>query len=157
MGAASEEPRAKDGRDVRAGDVNLIPVWAKDVGACGCVASEEGITNAMDVLVGGAAANNTCGSVRTAGSKEDNTMGVHGASKGGKAKPAKSAAKSAEGSKAVEGSHSAVPTPATAPDVSTTDGPAAASTKTKPAEASTKEPSAYEKHLSLKETWLKNE
>ena len=48
------------------------------------MASEEGITNAMDVLVGGAAANNTCGGVRTAGPKEDDTMGVHGTSKGGK-------------------------------------------------------------------------
>ena len=58
-GAAGKGPTAKDGVNMRARDVNFIPVHAKDEGTRTSMAGEECVTHPMAVLEGSASTLNT--------------------------------------------------------------------------------------------------
>ena len=82
-GFVEEGPAAKDRGNVRAREVNFIPVTAKDEGACGGMAAEEGVADAMAVPVGSTATCDIQGGVGVFRTEVDNTVGVHGGEEGG--------------------------------------------------------------------------
>ena len=82
-GLTEEGPAAKDRGNVGACEVNFIPVTAKDKGACGGVAAEEGIADATAIAVGSTATCDIQGGVGALRTEVDNTVGVHGGEEGG--------------------------------------------------------------------------
>ena len=80
-GGGGKGPAAKDGGDVGARDVDLVPELSKDVGAGTCVARKECVANAACVTVGGTTTHDRANGVGAEGLESNDTVRVHGEGK----------------------------------------------------------------------------